>query len=168
MNERSEARPGLPECHGASKMLQKSLTTMSSSSPLAEVPKALTPNGTGATSNVEAIERLLRLTRCNGSFTYSSALKALVGLEQEAIAMWAHEQWDKPVSNDVLVTAAVLNILAIDFNGERLIWELVAKKATEWLHTQQHEWRCESINSVEVLLAAAGSHLRNGPNKSIV
>jgi hypothetical protein len=166
-NERSEARPGLPECHGPPQMLQKSLTTMSSASPSAEVPKALAPNGRGTISNVEAIERLLRLTRCNGSFTYSSALKALVGLEEEAIATWAHEQWDKPVSNDVLVTAAVLNILATDFNGERLIWELVAKKTTEWLHTQQHEWRCESINSVEVLLAAAGSHLRNGPNKSI-
>lgn len=102
---------------------------------------------------------LLRLAAFNGSFTYSAELRALTGIEQQALETWATEQWSTPVDSDVLVTALVLSLLTRDFADQRTTWELVGYKAMAWLQAQSQQWSCASINSVESLLTMAASRL---------
>jgi hypothetical protein len=106
-------------------------------------------------SDLEFLETLLCFARFNGSFAYSQELGALIGIEQQNIATWSKEQWGRPVAQDVLVTALVLSCLARDFSGQRATWELVGSKATEWLRTQEQEWCCANIKSIDTMVAAA-------------
>lgn len=109
----------------------------------------------GRRSKLERLEQLLRLARFNGSFAHSAELKGLLGIEQQAVSLWAEQQWGKPVPSDILVTALVLACLPLNFSGERSTWELVAQKATEWLRTQEHEWSCAGVKSLDDFLASA-------------
>jgi len=120
---------------------------------------ASTMQGNTRHSSLASLEKLLRLAAFNGSFACSAELRALTGIEQQAVETWATEQWSTPVDSDVLVTALVLSFLTHDFAGQRTTWELVGYKAMEWLQAQNQQWSCASINSVESLLAMAASRL---------
>jgi hypothetical protein len=108
-------------------------------------------------SSSQHLEKLLRLARFDGSFAYSDGLCALTNIGEKMVALWAQEQWAGSIHSDVLVTVLVLACLRTHFFREKETWQLLAKKSTDWLQSQEQEWCCEGIKSIDALLAAASS-----------
>lgn len=99
----------------------------------------------------------MRLAHFDGSFTHSSELQELTGIEEQAMLAWAKTTWDKPVSSEVLVTALVVACLQLNFAMEQTTWVLLAKKATEWLQVMELHWTSPRIHGVDSLIAAAST-----------
>lgn len=121
--------------------------------------QAAAPIAGPRSSNLESLENLLRMAHFNGSFSHSPELQVLTSIDQQVVAWWAQEDWSSSIADDILVTSLVLSCLNRDFSAQRATWELVGRKAKEWLQAQSHLWRRASINTVDDLLRAAASRL---------
>jgi len=112
-------------------------------------------------SKSEQLEAVLRLARFDGSFVHSLYLQRLTGIEEHVTSAWAEHQWGSPVPMEVLVTACVLAHLMQEFSSDNATWQLVAKKAEEWLWSQQSIWNCANITTVDHLVKAATGFLQS-------
>jgi len=113
--------------------------------------------GASTTSQMEKVEKVVRLARFDGSYTPSQQLQQLTGITEQDSLAWSQKQWGRPISLPVLTTALVMAHLSQAHDAQRATWSLVSQKAEKWLNTQQLEWKVGGVATVDELVAAASS-----------
>jgi len=113
--------------------------------------------GAATTSQMEKVEKIVRLARFDGSYTPSQQLQQLTGITEQDSLAWSQKQWGRPISLPVLTTALVMAHLSQAHDAQRATWSLVSQKAEKWLNTQQLEWKVGGVATVDELGAAASS-----------